>query len=582
MSLFLALCWISAVLADSTNNTTSPGISSDPYLPYKPEFARSLPVQTLVTGVVFTLVAVLFVHIVFTGQYHWPLAPVNYALQLSGVVSLLVSLIATIHVICSSAITESEHWPYMLSYIAVNVPPLDMLNVAADPESDGPAELTWSPVERGTWLMMNAAVSALAQITHIHFLTLLFPSRLEARLIFSLLGPLAILAAIMQLIPIQPNTNLIAIANNIRNVCNATLSLLFTASLFIWGLLVNRSQAWRTDGGTAVFGASALTLAMVSTALNFLYVPKNEEYVWLPGLIWAVIFWQSFLGWWWWVGAGSGQSTEDVVEQVFKRGERFADKRRRAKSTRKKKGGRKEVGGEFVEECSEQEGRSELSDESTMSTTNPEHRRTRTVSSDSARPQAHRTNSNGSSTSEDSISTLPRFLPRTVHMWYNNLRQAHVTAARKQTVERVERIREIERGRTGFGLGTTRGHTAFRTRFGFGTGTGTNVGSEGVHPSRGWGLGSFGWRESRRNAAVVEYEMESKPRRRRRGSDESQEQRGSDSDEGHYRPRYVSRSGTSNTITMRNGGHVEDGRPSSLWWWRPFSRWRLQDSTVYR
>ncbi|KAJ3835187.1 hypothetical protein F5878DRAFT_664088 [Lentinula raphanica] len=565
MSLFLALCWISAVLADSSNNTTSPGISSDPYLPYKPEFARSLPVQTLVTGVVFTLVAVLFVHIVFTGQYHWPLAPVNYALQLSGVVSLLVSLIATIHVICSSAITESEHWPYMLSYIAVNVPPLDMLNVAADPESDGPAELTWSPVERGTWLMMNAAVSALAQITHIHFLTLLFPSRLEARLIFSLLGPLAILAAIMQLIPIQPNTNLIAIANNIRNVCNATLSLLFTASLFIWGLLVNRSQAWRTDGGTAVFGASALTLAMVSTALNFLYVPKNEEYVWLPGLIWAVIFWQSFLGWWWWVGAGSGQSTEDVVEQVFKRGERFADKRRRAKSTKKKKGGRKEAGGEFgVEECSEQEGRSELSDESTMSTTNAEHRRTRTVSSDSARPQAHRTNSNGSSTSEDSMSTLPRFLPRTVHMWYHNLRQAHVTAARKQTVERVERIREIERGRMGIGLGTSRGHTAFRTRFGFGTGTGT--GTEGVNLSRGWGLGSFGWRESRRNGAVVEYEMESNPRRRRRGSDESQEQR-----------EYVSRSGT-----MRNGSQVEDGRPSTLWWWRPFSRWRLQDSTVYR
>ncbi|KAJ3972414.1 hypothetical protein EV361DRAFT_984272 [Lentinula raphanica] len=537
MSLFLALCWISAVLADSSNNTTSPGISSDPYLPYKPEFARSLPVQTLVTGVVFTLVAVLFVHIVFTGQYHWPLAPVNYALQLSGVLSLLVSLIATIHVICSSAITESEHWPYMLSYIAVNVPPLDMLNVAADPESDGPAELTWSPVERGTWLMMNAAVSALAQITHIHFLTLLFPSRLEARLIFSLLGPLAILAAIMQLIPIQPNTNLIAIANNIRNVCNATLSLLFTASLFIWGLLVNRSQAWRTDGGTAVFGASALTLAMVSTALNFLYVPKNEEYVWLPGLIWAVIFWQSFLGWWWWVGAGSGQSTEDVVEQVFKRGQR-------AKSTKKKKGGRKEAGGEFgVEECSEQEGRSELSDESTMSTTNAEHRRTRTVSSDSARPQAHRTNSNGSSTSEDSMSTLPRFLPRTVHMWYHNLRQAHVTAARKQTVERVERIREIERGRMGIGLGT-----------------------EGVNLSRGWGLGSFGWRESRRNDAVVEYEMESNPRRRRRGSDESQEQR-----------EYVSRSGT-----MRNGSQVEDGRPSTLWWWRPFSRWRLQDSTVYR
>lgn len=176
--------------------------TTDPYLPYKPEFARSLPVQTLVTGVVFTLVAVLFVHIVFTGQYHWPLAPVNYALQLSGVITLLVSLIATIRVIFASAMTESARWPYMLSYIAVNVPPLDSLNVPST--GGGPAESTWSTASRGTWLLMNATVSTLVQvcavrfmdqhllisiqITHIQFLTLLYPSRLEGRLIYSLLG----------------------------------------------------------------------------------------------------------------------------------------------------------------------------------------------------------------------------------------------------------------------------------------------------------------------------------------------------------------------------------------------------------
>ncbi|KAJ3994515.1 hypothetical protein F5050DRAFT_1575516 [Lentinula boryana] len=541
-----------------TKTDTLSRVPDDPYLQYKPEFARSLPVQTLVTGVVFTLVAVLFVHIVFTGQYHWPLAPVNYALQLSGVVSLLVSLIATIHVIFSSAITESQHWPYMLSYIAVNVPPLDMLNVAPDPDSDTPAEITWSPVERGTWLMMNAAVSALAQITHIQFLTLLFPSRLEGRLIYCLLGPLAILAAIMQLIPIQANTNLISIANEIRNICNATLSLLFTASLFIWGLLVNRSQAWRTDGGTAVFGASALGLAMVSTALNFLYVPKNEEYVWLPGLIWAVILWQSFLGWWWWVGAGSGQSTEDVVEQMLKRGEKIAKKRRKAKSkkdhsTRSRRGTGSECSGQEHEHehAASASGRSSVSDDSTT--------RRRTFSAEtstetpSVRPRARRTHSNGSATSmstEDSITTLPRFFPQTVHTWYNNLRQAHVTAARRQTVERVERIREIERGRT-----------------------------EGIEPIRGWGLGSFGWRVGRSNAAAAEYAME---RMRRRSDDHEQH---SESEDELKNIRSLQSLGKSNkrrnTSIPTRGSHVEGSRRKSIWWWGPFNRWRLQDTTAY-
>ncbi|KDR75626.1 hypothetical protein GALMADRAFT_23628, partial [Galerina marginata CBS 339.88] len=217
----------------------------------------------------------LFIHLMFTAQYHWPLAPVNYVLQLSGVTTLLISLIATIHVVLSAAFAESKKWPYMLSYIAVNVPPLDIDN---DP-------VGWSIAERATWL-----------ITHIQFLTILYPSRLEGRLIFTLLGPLAVVAAIMQLLPISGSTFVYSIATAVRNVCNATLSLLFTLALFIWGLLVNRKQAWRTDGGTAVFGAAALSLAVVSTALNFLYVHKAEEFVWLPGLMWAVVLWQSFLG----------------------------------------------------------------------------------------------------------------------------------------------------------------------------------------------------------------------------------------------------------------------------------------------
>ena len=96
----------------------------DPILQYRPSFSCSLPIQILMTGIVLTLASVLLVHLVFTGQYHWPLAPVNYALQLSAVVTLLISLIATLRVVLETATEESRHWPYMLNYIAVDIPPL--------------------------------------------------------------------------------------------------------------------------------------------------------------------------------------------------------------------------------------------------------------------------------------------------------------------------------------------------------------------------------------------------------------------------------------------------------------------------
>lgn len=129
----------------------------DPYLQYRPPFARSLPVQILLTGIVFTLVTVLFIHLILTARYHWPLAPVNYVLQLSGVTTLLISLIATLHVILSYSFAESAKWPYMLSYIAVKIPPRDL-----DPNIHG-----WTVAERATWLFMNATTSGLIQVNDI-------------------------------------------------------------------------------------------------------------------------------------------------------------------------------------------------------------------------------------------------------------------------------------------------------------------------------------------------------------------------------------------------------------------------------
>ncbi|KAF7351025.1 MFS domain-containing protein [Mycena sanguinolenta] len=418
--------------SNSTNTNSSAAYPEDPYLRYRPPFARSLPIQILLTGVVLTLVAVLFIHLIFTAQYHWPLAPINYVLQISGVSTLLISLVATLHVVLSATQKESGQWPYMLSYVAVNVPPLDN-------STNG-----WSLTQKATWLVMNASTSGLIQITHIQFLTLLYPSRLEARLIFALLGPLALVAAIMQLIPISGNdlsttssrTNITASA--IKNVCNATLSLLFTTALMIWGLLVKRKDAWRTDGGTAAFGAGALALALISTGLNFLYVPREEEYMWLPGLMWAVVLWQSFLAWWWWVGSGS--DPEDELRRMEKHD--AAKREARKKEKREKKERRKE-----------NKKRAKAGSQAVSDALGPGQENAQPSNSEpSTAPSL-----SVSTASLTSTSTLPRFLPSFVGQWYRSLRHEHIVAARQQAVERVERIRELELKdgtRSGWGLGS--------------------------------------------------------------------------------------------------------------------------------
>ena len=104
-------------------------------------------------GIVLTLTSVLLIHLIFTAQYHWPLAPVNYALQLSAVITLLVSLIATLNVVLDTATTESRQWPYMLEYIAVDIPPLQL------PDRSG-----WKQGELAAWLLMNATTSAHIQV----------------------------------------------------------------------------------------------------------------------------------------------------------------------------------------------------------------------------------------------------------------------------------------------------------------------------------------------------------------------------------------------------------------------------------
>ncbi len=133
---------------------TSRSYDEDPILAQQPNFARSLPVQILMTGIIFALVAVLLVHLIFTAQYHWPLAPINYVLQVSSVLVMFISLIATILVVLAAARSDSQGWPYMLTYIAVVIPPLD----------DSSGLSVWGIGEQTAWCLMDATTSLLVQV----------------------------------------------------------------------------------------------------------------------------------------------------------------------------------------------------------------------------------------------------------------------------------------------------------------------------------------------------------------------------------------------------------------------------------
>lgn len=383
------------------------------------------------------------------------------------------------------------------------------------------------------------------QITHIQFLTLLFPSKLEKRLIYTTLVPLAILAAVMQLLRVSARHKLYETVVAVQNICNATLSLLFTGSLFIWGLLVNRRNAWRTDGGTAAFGIGALTLAPMSTAVAFLYVPTKEQYTWMPQLMWAIILWQSFLGWWWWVGAGMGVGeVDDLLYREEKRKQKRAQRstRRRQQRERAETMLRGVTGALGFRRSSSSEERAALV-------------RTNTETSTSTSTSASTSGTTGGTL----LARVMRHTPgKQVYDWLLYWRREHLRAAREQAMQRVERRQQCRGGR---------GSLA------------------------GWGLGSFGIQRVQR----------------RRGSDTRDEATavasGSDRDADTAGSPTKDKTDTSSdtvvgcdpasheggdavheeTLPTAKAGEADTAVaiPWSVWWLGPLRRWRLKDSTVY-
>ncbi|KAB5591819.1 Transmembrane protein [Ceratobasidium theobromae] len=450
----------------------------------------------------------------------------------------------------------------MFDYVAVDVP-----------------SVNWTNTQEAWWLVMESTTSGLVHITHIQFLTLLYPSGIEARLIFLLLGPLAIASSGMVFTSMNSDPEVRDLGDAVRNVCNSALSLLFTAALLAWGFVIHRTPAWRTDGGTAAFGIGAITLAVLSTISNFVQIFLSRRIHWLLSLTWAVVLWQSFLGWWWWVGSGEGiNEVEDMLERERRRRRKRAKKKRKeAQATAadvdphrnllrvlRRRGPRpaRANDGDGVAHAGSSSNQ-EISSSHPEGSSHPEN----TLSN----PETH------SHTTSSHTSTAPS---NALSRAWTRLRHAHRRATTVQAIEQVE-LRNA---------------------------------------TPGWGLGSFGVMEAERRRAGREVERREGERRLvetdrdeegtvnetgdGRDVDTDDVRSGGESDAENSRRRHTAypplgwtqrdldqqadalRSRRSEREMRRKGDQLsgdEDDREGlgGTWGWGPLRRWRLKDSTSY-
>ncbi|GAA5918116.1 hypothetical protein JCM6882_006349 [Rhodosporidiobolus microsporus] len=298
----------SMVLQNAANNEDS---MEDPLLKALPDFTYAMPVQLAILGVTVTLLGMLLVHLLFTIRYHAPLSKVNYFLQTSATVLSLANIASQLHIVMDQLISTGRVWPFMFDYIEISIP-----------------KKSWSEGKKSAWLLLQGLNALATHSTHIQFLTMLFPSSLEVKLILGLLGPLALATAGLYFTALSPHAAVNDLGDAIRNTANSSLTLLYTFALFIWGLTLNRSRAWRTDGGTAAFGILALILGVLGTAVNFVEI-REERMRWLPGVVTCILLWQSWVGFWWWVGAGMWAGEAEDVERKREKKRRKEEQRRR-------------------------------------------------------------------------------------------------------------------------------------------------------------------------------------------------------------------------------------------------------------
>ncbi|WFD32934.1 hypothetical protein MSPP1_003987 [Malassezia sp. CBS 17886] len=284
---------------------------------FSPQFALSVPIQLTVMSIVLATTVVMFLNLVFTATYHYPLSRLNLLLQLVSTLVFAANVAAYLGCALHKLHNVGHEWPFVFPYMAAPLPP----------RGDG-----WSAVEMAFFAILQAVTRLSAHATYIQFLTLLFPSALEVRLIFWMLGPLALVQAGMVFTQLteESNVKVIDLGDAINNICESTLALLYMVGLLVWGVVVNWRRAWHLDGAAAAFGSAAIFLAVGKTAISFVQVVYDRVY-WLYLFSCSMTLWQSWLGFWWWVSAGMGiGEVEDRARRDERTRQRQARRQRRA------------------------------------------------------------------------------------------------------------------------------------------------------------------------------------------------------------------------------------------------------------
>ena len=229
-------------------------------------FALSYPVQVSVAGMTTAFMVLLALHQCFTAAYHFPLDPLNFVLQLVSSIVYVVYHGATLGVQLRELDEFSHRWPHMFPYMAYRLPRYGH----------------WTTVQMVFFILAEALASLLAHAAHIQFLMLLFPSKLERRLIFWLLGPFVLIETGLFFVDLVPpdHVKVLDLSDAMMNICDSSLALLYMSGLLVWGGLVNWRRAWRADGSTAAFGVAALLVALCKTVVSFVHIGYDRVY-WL-------------------------------------------------------------------------------------------------------------------------------------------------------------------------------------------------------------------------------------------------------------------------------------------------------------
>jgi hypothetical protein len=279
--------------------------------------------------------------------------------------------------------------------------------------------------------------------------------------------------------------------------------------------------------------------------------------VWIPPLLWGVVLWQSFLGWWWYVGSAAPEPTPRVRNKKKRKGKGHD----RDEGTRL---GRVKTRLGFGDGDDQKLRRRARTGETALNVSSSQER-DRSRNSRSSSPDWSSANADDHNrplppkTPPTVWSSIADRVPDVVWSWFHRLRQEHRNAAELQAVENEQKRFEV--------YGDER--------------------SRGV-PGSGWGLGSYALRA---DATNEEYDRNDRSRSNRLpdGPDDNEiELRNMGDSDGHGdhgRPLWDDEEERRRVKARDRQTRPELQRlstPGPSWSWKgPFQRWRLRDASAY-